>query len=195
MFGDSFDASPRNALGCMPPALSLGTCESPPPPPPRCASPPSRTPPIKRAPILLDHTNHALPCALQPPLAAHERVDSRQRRLLRIQHRRRVRRNAPPAAMRGGRGGAGGGVSDAAALNRRAARVIRNREVALRARQRQKALMKRLETENVTLKSRALSLEQENGTLKTQIEVLRRGGGSFLDFDALCISVSGSGSN
>ncbi|PXF47289.1 Sn1-specific diacylglycerol lipase alpha [Gracilariopsis chorda] len=100
----------------------------------------------------------------------------RYRRLLRIQHRRRVRRNAPPS-----RSTRNTPVRDEAALNRRAARVIRNREVALRARQKQKELMKTLESENCSLKNRATSLELENSTLKMRIDMLRRG--AFLDLD------------
>lgn len=63
------------------------------------------------------------------------------------------------------------------ALDKKAARVIRNREVALRARQAAKTKMKNLESENCNLKSRATTLEIENSTLKSQIEMLRRNAG------------------
>ncbi|CAN8071839.1 unnamed protein product [Agarophyton chilense] len=196
MFLDSFD-SPRSQLPFalvgappIPPSLSLGAPAS------SHASPtlqpvsqphPLLTPePSKPLAMLQDHTNHPLSPATPPH---GECTDSRQRRQLRIQHRRRMRRNAPIS-----RASRLTPVADQAALNRRAQRVIRNREVALRARQKQKALMKSLENENFSLKSKATSLEVENSTLKTQIDLLRRG--SFLDFDsALTASISGSTTN
>lgn len=66
-----------------------------------------------------------------------------------------------------------GANAAASALDKRTARVIRNREVALRARQAAKAKMHRLESENSNLKSKASHLERENTNLKMQIENLK----------------------
>lgn len=52
--------------------------------------------------------------------------------------------------------------------------MIRNREVALKARQAAKNKMKNLEQENSSLKSRASVLEVENSTLRSQIQLLRK---------------------
>lgn len=62
----------------------------------------------------------------------------------------------------------------AVVVDKKTARVIRNREVALRARLAVKAKMKNLQTENTTLKSRATHLEVENSTLRIQIEGLKQ---------------------
>lgn len=87
---------------------------------------------------------------------------------------RRARHPAPrPRARAYRRAGPG----DAAAIDKKTARVIRNREVALRARQAAKDKLLHLETENTSLRSRAGELEVENSTLRLQIESLRRGGG------------------
>lgn len=59
--------------------------------------------------------------------------------------------------------------------DKKAARVIRNREVALRARQMAKLKMKNLESENCSLKSRATSLESENLTLRSYVHRLTGG--------------------
>lgn len=56
--------------------------------------------------------------------------------------------------------------------DKKAARVIRNREVALRARQMAKLKMKNLENENNTLKNRATTLENENLTLRAYLQRL-----------------------
>lgn len=56
---------------------------------------------------------------------------------------------------------------------RRRARVIRNREVALAARVAFKVRMRQLEVENGRLGKRRLGLEEENGVLRGQIEVVR----------------------
>lgn len=64
------------------------------------------------------------------------------------------------------------------AMDKRTARIIRNREVALRARQAQKAKMIRLESENSTLKGKAADLERENGALKAQIDALKHSMGA-----------------
>lgn len=61
--------------------------------------------------------------------------------------------------------------------DKKAARVIRNREVALRARQMAKLKMKNLESENCSLKSRATSLESENLTLRSYVHRLTGGRG------------------
>lgn len=63
----------------------------------------------------------------------------------------------------------------ASAKDKKAARVIRNREVALRARQMAKLKMKNLESENCSLKSRATSLESENLTLRSYVHRLTGG--------------------
>lgn len=60
-------------------------------------------------------------------------------------------------------------------LDKKSARVIRNREVALRARQAAKMKMKNLESENCSLKSRATSLETENLTLRNYVQRLMNG--------------------
>lgn len=109
----------------------------------------------------------------------------RERRMRRIQHRRLARRKAPPA-----RPTRSAAVRDPSAINRRAARVIRNREVALRARQKQKALMKSLESENCNLRTKATTLEEENYKLRTQIEDLQ--GSSFLELHGGLSSMNSS---
>lgn len=58
-------------------------------------------------------------------------------------------------------------------LDRKQARVIRNREVALRARQAAKAKLAMLETENQCLRSTARHLQHINSTLKSQIHALQ----------------------
>lgn len=65
-------------------------------------------------------------------------------------------------------------------VDKKTARVIRNREVALRARQAAKAKLHNLESENSSLRNRASDLEHENSTLKRQIESLRHGVNSQL---------------
>lgn len=60
-----------------------------------------------------------------------------------------------------------------AAQERKHARVIRNREVALKARQAFKARLQSLETENFTLKEKASSLHAENDALRSQILAIR----------------------
>lgn len=68
---------------------------------------------------------------------------------------------------------ADGANAAASALDKKTARVIRNREVALRARQKAKAKMHHLESENTNLKTKASNLERENSNLKMQIENLK----------------------
>lgn len=85
--------------------------------------------------------------------------------------------------VRGSQSGSNGQSSAAAAASikdKKAARVIRNREVALRARQMAKLKMKNLESENCSLKSRASSLESENLTLRSYVQRLTGGRGAPL---------------
>lgn len=74
-------------------------------------------------------------------------------------------------------------VSNATAAgikDKKAARVIRNREVALRARQMAKMKLKNLENENCNLKNRASTLESENLTLRSYVQRLTGGRGGPL---------------
>ena len=65
-------------------------------------------------------------------------------------------------------------VESSQKLNKKSARIIRNREVALKARQAAKERMQRLFNENAGLRDKAEELEKENGDLKWKIQVLRR---------------------
>jgi len=58
-------------------------------------------------------------------------------------------------------------------LDRRQARVIRNREVALRARRAAKDKMTALVQENGDMAARAASLVAENAALKREVAALR----------------------
>ena len=60
-----------------------------------------------------------------------------------------------------------------AELDKKQIRVIRNRQVALEARQKAKERLHRLESENSNLKNKATNLERENTSLKLQIESLK----------------------
>lgn len=71
-------------------------------------------------------------------------------------------------------------ASAASIKDKKAARVIRNREVALRARQMAKMKMKNLENENCSLKNRASTLESENITLRSYVQRLTGGRGGPL---------------
>lgn len=80
-----------------------------------------------------------------------------------------------------GRNGAVVNAAAAASIkDKKAARVIRNREVALRARQMAKLKMKNLESENCSLKNRASTLESENMTLRSYVQRLTGGRGGAL---------------
>lgn len=61
-------------------------------------------------------------------------------------------------------------------VDKRHARVIRNREVALKARQAAKARLLSLETENKSLKNTARHLQDINSSLKSQIQALETKG-------------------
>jgi hypothetical protein len=60
-------------------------------------------------------------------------------------------------------------------IDKKQARIIRNREVALKARQAAKEKLAQLESDNDALNSNASCLESENATLRSRIQALRHG--------------------
>lgn len=90
------------------------------------------------------------------------------------------RSNGCTASTINGRTNVISSASAASIKDKKAARVIRNREVALRARQMAKLKMKNLESENCSLKNRASTLESENITLRSYVQRLTGGRGGPL---------------